>query len=75
MKSNTKLVNIIVELGRATTLTMGGSGEYLELGFRPFQLSKNTKQITELGLTSQLTQGSERYGYEYGRPGYPKNGR
>jgi len=31
--------------------------------------------IVELGIASQLTLGSERYYYEWSRPGHPKGGR
>jgi hypothetical protein len=75
MKTNIKLVNVIVDLGKATNLTLGGFGEYMEFGFHPLQLFTSKKDIIEFSIASQVTQGSELGWWEWNRPSHPKNGR
>jgi hypothetical protein len=51
------LITHIVELGKATSLTMGGLSNSME-NFRPAPLYKKHKNQIELGTATTLTLGS-----------------
>lgn len=76
MKTNAKLFHVIVDLGKAADLTLGGGGGGYETKNRPFGLLHRTEKpetnthiayIVDLGAVTSLTLGGYGKFWEWSR--------
>jgi hypothetical protein len=67
---NETLVSVaqIIELGKATALTLGGGSGGAETRNRPFGGNCRTTPVVELGKATKLTLGARQVGWETSRP-------